>query len=74
MRLIDGFTDHLYVIDKMEMNENDIRKLHRLKIEEGSCIKIISNHRGYPFLIEMEGNRIAFSKEVARKVQVIPYG
>lgn len=74
MRLIDGFINHFYVIDKIEMEINEIRKLNRLKIEEGSCVKIIANHRGYPFLIEMEGNRVAFSKEVARKVEVIPYG
>lgn len=74
MKLIDGFIDHSYVIDRIEMDERDIRKLHRLKIAEGSKVKIIANHRGYPFLIEMDGNRIAFSKEVARKVSVIPYG
>lgn len=74
MRLIDGFINHFYVIDKIEMEMNEIRKLNRLKFEEGSCVKIIANHRGYPFLIEMEGNRIAFSKKVARKVEVIPYG
>lgn len=74
MYLIDGFINHIYVIDKIEMDSNDIRKLHRLKIEEGSKVKIINKQRGFPFLIEMEGNRIAFSKEVARKVSVIPYG
>lgn len=74
MRLIDGFINHIYVIDRIDMEMSDIRKLNRLKIEEGSKVKIIHNRKGYPFLIEMDGNRIAFSKEVARKVEVIPYG
>lgn len=74
MYLIDGFINHTYVIDHIDLKLSDIQKLNRLKIEEGSKVKIINKNKGFPFLIEMEGNRIAFSKEVARKIEVIPYG
>lgn len=74
MYLIDGFINHTYVIDHIDLKLSDIQKLNRLKIEEGSKVKIIHKNKGFPFLIEMEGNRIAFSKEVARKIEVIPYG
>ncbi|NBK97755.1 MAG: ferrous iron transport protein A [Erysipelotrichia bacterium] len=73
MYLIDGFINHSYVIDRIAMETNDVRKLNRLKIEEGSKVTIIRKDRGFPFLIEMEGSRIAFSREVASKVEVIPY-
>lgn len=73
MKLTEGFVNHQYVIDKMMMSEKEKQRFYRMQLKEGSCLTIIAKRKGYPFLIEMEGNRIAFSKKAANCIEVIPY-
>lgn len=73
MKLAEGFVGHKYVIDKMRMNEKEKNRFYRMQMKEGKNLTIISKRKGYPFLIEMEGNRIAFSKKAADCIEVIPY-
>lgn len=73
MKLIDGFKGKMYSIDKIHLERWDAIKLERMAIKEGSILLIIQNVRGYPFLVECMGNRIAFGKDVAYQIEVIPY-
>lgn len=73
MNLIEGFVGRMYSIDRIRMNEKEKRRFQRMQIMEGKCVRIIQNRKGYPFLVELEGNRIAFSRKAALEIEVIPY-
>lgn len=73
MKLIEGFTGKKYVVDKVLLARWDAIKLERMAIKVGSNLTIIQNKRGYPFLVEVQGNRIGFSKKIAYALEVIPY-
>lgn len=73
MKLSEGFLGREYLIDKIELDEFNIKMLRRLHMEKGSVIKVIHNYKQYPYLIELYGNRIAFEYEIAKYIEVIPY-
>lgn len=73
MKLQDTFLNREYIIEKIKIDDINKRMLKRMNIDRGSVIKVIYNNKYYPFLIEIDGNRIAFEYEIARNIEVIPY-
>lgn len=73
MKLIEGYKDRFYVIDKIEGDLFLKNKLKRMSLEVGSVVQIISKYPRCPFLVEVNHNRIAFSQSLAKKIEVIPY-
>lgn len=72
MYLNEGFKNRCYVVSKMHLDKKLKLKLKRMQIVEGSKIQIIQKNKPYPFLIEYQMKRIAFSQKIAEKIEVIP--
>lgn len=73
MKLLEGLKDHYYVVEKIEGDLLLRNRLRRMSIQENSVIKIISNTTFFPYLVEVNHNRIAFSRKLAAKIEVTPY-
>ncbi len=73
MRLIETFENREYIVDNVYVIKREAAMLRKYQIKQGSLIKVIKKHKVFPMIIEIEGNRVAFSRRLAFEIQVTPY-
>lgn len=73
MKLLEGLKSRYYVVEKIEGDLLLRNRLQRMSIQENSIIKIVSNNAFFPYLVEVNHNRIAFSRKLASQIEVTPY-
>lgn len=73
MRLIETFENREYIVDALYVLKREEAMLRKYQVKQGSLIKVIRKHKRFPMIIEIDGNRIAFSRKLAFDIQVIPY-
>ncbi len=70
MRLKEGKNNKVYIVERIEIEQNLERRLEALGLTEGSCIEVLNNDKKGAMTVRFRGTRFALGKRIADHIIV----
>ncbi|MCC2255942.1 ferrous iron transport protein A [Ruminococcus sp. CLA-AA-H200] len=70
MRLKEGKNNHIYTVEKIQIELSLERRLEALGLTEGSQITVLNNDKKGAMTVRFRGTRFAFGKRIADNIFV----
>ncbi len=70
MTLYDGELEHTYTVKELCIEENIMRRLEALGVNEGSHILFVNRKKRGALIIKVRGTRLALGKKIAQGIEV----
>lgn len=74
MTLYEGSMDAEYQLTGMHMNEEILRRLEALGMNDGTRVTVLNRKKHGAMIIKVRGTRLALGRRLAQQIEVAPYG
>lgn len=74
MTLYEGTMNEEYQLTGMYMNEEILRRLEALGMNDGTRITVLNRKKNGAMIIKVRGTRLALGRKLAQQIEVTSYG
>lgn len=70
MTLYEGNMDKCYQLTGMHMNEEILRRLEALGMNDGTKVTVLNRKKHGAMIVKVRGTRLALGKKIAKQIEV----
>ncbi len=74
MTLYEGTMNEEYQLTGMYMNEEILRRLEALGMNDGTRVTVLNRKKNGAMIIKVRGTRLALGRKLAQQIEVTSYG
>lgn len=74
MTLYEGTMNEEYQLTGMYMNEEILRRLEALGMNDGTRVTVLNRKKHGAIIIKVRGTRLALGRKLAQQIEVTSYG
>lgn len=74
MTLYEGTMNEEYQLTGMYMNEEILRRLEALGMNDGTRVTVLNRKKHGAMIIKVRGTRLALGRKLAQQIEVTSYG